>query len=156
MSGKSTRRVAEAAEAAALDIEIVSMPESTRTADEAARACGCAVGQIVKSLIFSRQDTGALVLLLIPGDRQAELDAAAQVVGGPLGRADAKQVRAETGFAIGGVAPLGHQKPLPIFMHPALLEHDRVWAAAGAPNAVFAVDPMRLREAIGAELLSVS
>lgn len=154
MSGKSTRRVAEAARQAGLEIEILTMPESTRTAEEAAQACGCETAQIVKSLIFERTGDGALVLLLIPGDRQADLAAASETVGGPLARADAKRVRDETGFAIGGVAPLGHKSPLPVFMHEDLLTHPQVWAAAGAPNAVFAVDPAQLRAAVGAGLLA--
>lgn len=129
------------------------MAESTRTAEEAARACGCGVGQIVKSLVFQRIDTCALVLLLIAGDRMADLPSVAQVVGAELVRADPKRVRSETGFAIGGVAPLGHLTALPIFMDTSLLTHDVVWAAAGAPNAVFRVNPKRLCEAVSATLL---
>ncbi|WP_193187128.1 YbaK/EbsC family protein [Nisaea sediminum] len=154
MSGKSMKRVAEAASAIGLEIEILEMPESTRTAEDAAAACGCRTVQIAKSLIFERSDTGTLVLLLIAGDRQADLKAAAGIVGGPLARADAKKVRAETGFAIGGVAPIGHLAPLPVFMDPALLEHETIWAAAGAPNAVFSVRPGKLRQATGAVLLA--
>lgn len=153
MGARGTDRVAQAALAAGLDIDIRVMPDSTRTAADAAAACGCAAAQIVKSLIFRRRDTGDLVLLLIAGDRKADLDAAAAVVGAPLERADAKEVRARTGFAIGGVAPLGHAAPLAVFMDPGLLAHDTVWAAAGAPNAVFAVHPDRLRVAVGARLL---
>lgn len=152
-SGGSTERVARAASAAGLDIEIRLMPESTRTAEEAARACGCDVGQIVKSLVFQRVDTSALVLLLIAGDRMADLTAVAPVVGADLVRADPKRIRSETGFAIGGVAPIGHLSALPVFMDPSLLHHESVWAAAGAPNAVFRVNPSRLREATSATLL---
>jgi prolyl-tRNA editing enzyme YbaK/EbsC (Cys-tRNA(Pro) deacylase) len=129
------------------------MPDSTRTAQDAAAACGCMVGQIVKSLIFQRQDTQDLVLLLIAGDRQADLAQAAVRVGAPLVKADPKDVRARTGFAIGGVAPLGHLTPVETFMDPALLDHPVVWAAAGAPNAVFSVCPKRLHQVIGAQAL---
>lgn len=156
MAGKSTRRVIEAAAEAGLEIEVLTLPESTRTAVEAAEACGCAVAQIVKSLIFRREDTASLVLLLIAGDRQADLQSAADAVGGPLVRAGPKHVRDETGFAIGGVAPIGHLTPVPVFMDASLLDHDTVWAAAGAPNAVFAVHPDRLREAVSAQLLPVA
>ena len=149
-NGASTERVMQAASAASLDIEIRIMPESTRTAEEAARACGCSVGQIVKSLVFQRVDTGALVLLLIAGDRMADLAAIAPQVGAELVRADPKRVRRETGFAIGGVAPIGHLTALPVFMDASLLGHDTVWAAAGAPNAVFRVDPKRLCTAASA------
>lgn len=149
----SKDRVAEAAAAVGLNITITLMPESTRTAEEAAKACKCTVGQIVKSLIFQREDTEELVLLLIAGNRQADLEAAAQIVGGPLTRADARHVRKVTGFAIGGVAPLGHLSPIPVYMDASLLTHDLVWAAAGAPNAVFAVNPQALKEAISAHVM---
>lgn len=151
--GKSTRRVAQAAEEAGLEVSILIMPDSTRTAQDAAAACGCEVGQIAKSLIFQRQDTQGLVLLLIAGDRQADLARAASVVGAGLAKADAKEVRARTGFAIGGVAPLGHLAHVETYIDPALLAHQTVWAAAGAPNAVFSVCPKRLQEATGAALL---
>ena len=153
-SGGSTERVMRAASAAGLAVEIRLMPESTRTAEEAARACGCSVGQIVKSLVFQRVDTSALVLLLIAGDRMADLSSVAREVGADLVRADPKRVRRETGFAIGGVAPIGHLAILPVFMDASLLEHDNVWAAAGAPNAVFRVDPKQLREAAAATVLA--
>ncbi len=143
----SVARVHQSAADLGLDIEIITMPSSTRTAQEAAEACGCLVGQIVKSLIFQRHDNEELVLLLIAGDNQAELDLAADLVGSTLDRADPKKVRAETGFAIGGVAPIGHKTDLQVYMDPALLKHDVVWAAAGAPNSVFSVDPDALKQA---------
>ncbi|SER08879.1 Cys-tRNA(Pro) deacylase, prolyl-tRNA editing enzyme YbaK/EbsC [Faunimonas pinastri] len=150
---KSTTRVKEAAAGAGLDIDILTMPESTRTAREAASACGCSEAQIVKSLVFQKKATGELVLLLVAGDRQVDLERAGHAVGGELERADAKRVREVTGFAIGGVSPLGHIAPIPIFMDPGLLEHDFVWAAAGAPNAVFRAEPQRLKTAVSAQLL---
>lgn len=153
MTGKSVDRVKRAAASAGLPIEVVFMPDSTRTAEEAAAACGCETGQIVKSLIFEAEGAGPLVLLMIAGDRQADLAAAAQVVGAPLKRADPKRVRAETGFAIGGVAPIGHTAPIAVFMDESLLQHTVVWAAAGAPNAVFSAEPAALRMAAGAQLL---
>lgn len=155
MSGKSrsTERVARAAADLGLEITVVAMPESTRTATEAATACGCEVGQIVKSLIFEAGPGGELVLLLVAGDRTADLDLAGRLLGATPARADPKRVREETGFAIGGVAPIGHLRPMRVFMDPALLGHHRVWAAAGAPNAVFEVDPRLLLEVTRAALL---
>jgi len=150
---RSRARVEAAAEALGLTVSYRDMPSSTRTAAQAAEACDCAVGQILKSLVFMRIDTGALVLLLIAGDRQADLDAADATIGSALTRADAQRVRAETGFAIGGVAPIGHLSALDVYMDPALLAYRSVWAAAGTPNAVFAVDPAQLQRAIGARLL---
>ena len=89
------------------------------------------------------------MLLLIAGNNRADLKLAARVIGSKLDQADANLVRTETGFAIGGVAPIGHLCELPVYMDPDLMAHDIVWAAAGAPNAVFAVDPTRLLDATG-------
>lgn len=139
-----------------LEAEIQTMPASTRTAQDAASACGCKVAQIVKSLIFERHDDQSLVLLLIAGHNQADMALASDLLGTPLDRADPKKVRNETGFAIGGVAPLGHLCAIPVYMDPDLLQFDQVWAAAGAPNAVFPVDPKRLLEAIGARPFALS
>lgn len=149
----STARVIDAARGAGLTIEIRRMPSSTRTAEEAAHTCNCSPAQIVKSLIFERLDTHALVLLLIAGDQRADLTSIAGIVGSELVRADPKRVREETGFAIGGVAPIGHIRPLPVFMDESLFAHDVVWAAAGTPNTVFHANPKELCEAISATVL---
>lgn len=149
----SQKRLQDEAEALSLDIEIRVMPQSTRTAQEAADACECEVGQIIKSLIFERKDNEALVLLLIAGHKQADLKAVAKTIGSDLQRADPRKVRTETGFAIGGVAPIGHKCPMPVYMDPALLDYDLVWAAAGSPQAVFSVQPHALMKAINAVIL---
>lgn len=153
---KSVKRVEAAAAAAGRKIEVVRMPEATRTAEEAAKACGCDVAQIVKSLIFRGAETGALKLLLISGARQADLAKAAKIVGEPLERADARLVRDETGFAIGGVAPIGHKAPVSTWIDKSLLGHGTVWAAAGAPNAVFEIAPDRLVEMAGATVADIA
>jgi len=150
MAQSSMERVEAAANALGLDITITLMADTTRTAEDAAAACGCAVGQIVKSLIFQRADDASFVLLLVSGAHQVDLEKAAKAVGGKLERADAKAVRAETGFAIGGVAPIGSKVPLATFLDETLLDFDTVWAAAGRPNAVFQVAPQRLADKIGA------
>ena len=117
------------------------MPATTRTAEDAAAACECKVHQIVKSLIFEGANSGALKLLLVSGAHQAEMVLAEAATGEPLRRADPNRVQSETGFAIGGVAPLDHKSPIPCWMDEMLLRFDRVWAAAGAPDTVFRVDP---------------
>lgn len=137
----STERVRAALEAAGAAVEIQTMPASTRTAEEAAAACGCTVGEIVKSLIFKGGASGELILLLVSGANQVDMAKAAASVGEPLERADAKEVRARTGFAIGGVAPVGHHAPVETWIDASLLTRERLWAAAGAPNAVFAITP---------------
>ena len=153
--GGSKARVAAAAEAAGLEIEVVTMPESTRTAVDAAEACGCTVGQIVKSLIFEGADSGKLKLLLVSGANQVDMARAHEAAGEELKRSDANRVREETGFAIGGVAPIGHKVAIEVWMDEDLLQHDVVWAAAGAPNAVFSVTPGRLRDVTGAVVCAV-
>lgn len=147
---KSVKRVERALAAAGLTVETLKMPATTRTAQEAAAACGCDVAQIVKSLIFEGVESGKLVLLLVSGNHQVDMDRAAAVVGEALKRADPKRVREETGFAIGGVAPLGHKSAPPCWMDETLLDFSTVWAAAGAPDTVFEVNPHALRDAIGA------
>ncbi|WP_321448755.1 YbaK/EbsC family protein [uncultured Cohaesibacter sp.] len=157
MAGKKSSkvRVQEAIDALGLESEVVTMPDTTRTAEDAAAACGCAVDQIVKSLIFERHDNQHLVLLLIAGSNRADMDLAAKVIGSTLDRADPKKVRSETGFAIGGVAPVGHLCPMEVYIDPHLLTFETVWAAAGAPNAVFKVEPQALMKATDAKPLSV-
>tara|TARA_E500000318_G_C3489041_1_gene183570 strand:- start:370 stop:837 length:468 start_codon:yes stop_codon:yes gene_type:complete len=153
---KSVNRVKAAAEAAGLTVEILRMPDSTRTAAEAAAACGCDVAQIVKSLIFKGGETGALKLLLVSGANQVDLEKAAALVGEPLERADPKEVREITGFAIGGVSPLGHLSPVATWMDESLLGFETIWAAAGAPNAVFEVTGDALQKATSATVSALS
>lgn len=149
----SVARVAAAARTVGLAIDIMTLSQMTRTAEQAAQACACSSGQIVKSLVFARADTHELMLMLVAGDRRLDLEVTGARLGVSLVRADARRVREGTGFAIGGVAPIGHLSPLPVYMDPSLLMHDRVWAAAGAPDTIFAVEPSRLREVVGAHLL---
>ena len=153
---RSTDRVRAAAEAAGLPLEIREMPQSTRTAEEAAAACGTSVAQIVKSLIIRRATSGAPLLLLVSGKNRVDEKAIRAALGDTLKRVDANEVRDLTGFAIGGVAPLGSLTPLPTFMDADLMAFDVVWAAAGAPSAVFAAEPAALAAATGAEIIRVS
>jgi prolyl-tRNA editing enzyme YbaK/EbsC (Cys-tRNA(Pro) deacylase) len=161
MSGMSTppapnsrERVRNALRAAGLDCEIVETPDSARTAVEAAAAVHASVGQIVKSLIFLCDDQP--VLALVAGDNRLDEGLLAELAGGAITRADAARVRAHTGFAIGGVAPVGSLEPLPVFCDADLLEHDYVWAAAGAPQAVFRVEPHALAKAAGATVAELA
>ena len=152
----SAARVQAAAEALGLPVEVREMPDSTRTAEDAARACGCAVGQIVKSLVFEGRSSGRPVLLLVSGANRVHEPAVASAFGEPLRRPDAARVRALTGFAIGGIPPLGHDAPLETLIDEALLAYDVVWAAAGTPNAVFSVQPDALRAATGARVVAMA
>jgi prolyl-tRNA editing enzyme YbaK/EbsC (Cys-tRNA(Pro) deacylase) len=121
-----------------LEVEVVELPESTRTATEAAEACNCEVGQIVKSLVFIVGEEPTMILCA--GDRRVT-----QVDGKP---ASAQEAREATGFSIGGVPPLGHDRDLPTIVDESLRRFDRVWCAAGTPNAVFEVETERLLAAL--------
>lgn len=151
----SLERVKADAARLGLAINVLRMDRSTRTAEDAAAACGTSVTQIVKSLVFENAANGRLALLLVSGAHAADLDHLAAAEGLRLNRCDARRVRDETGFAIGGVAPIGHLAPVPTFMDAALLDHDVVWCAAGRPDSVFSVSPAALRDAVGARILRV-
>lgn len=149
---KSLRRVKQAAEDAGLKITILEMAEGTRTAEDAARAAGCALDQIVKSVIFRGEEDGRVILFLTAGGNRVDAAKASAVAGEPLGKADAKLIRAQTGFAIGGVAPIGHTSPIRAFMDPRLLDFAEIWAAGGTPRHVFAVDPKEIQKISGAQV----
>ena len=150
---KSLARVAAALEAAGLKAEITA-PGPTRTAEEAAAACGCTLDQIVKSLIFTGQ-SGRLYLFLTAGGNRLDPARAAALAGETLARADADTVRRETGFAIGGVAPLGHLRAPVIFADPRLRDFDIVYAAAGTPRHVFGAAPDALIAACSARVAPI-
>ncbi|WP_084175033.1 YbaK/EbsC family protein [Afifella pfennigii] len=153
---RSTERVEEAARKAGIDIEIRRMPDTTRTAEDAARACGTSVAQIVKSLVFKKAQSGEPVLLLVSGKNRVDEKKIAAHLGEALKRVDASEVRELTGFAIGGVAPLGATRPLATYIDEDLLAFAEVWAAAGAPDAVFRVEPHKLMQAAEAKPVAVT
>lgn len=144
-------RVVSAAAAAGLPIEVRRFPEETRTAADAARAIGCDVAQIVKSLVFMA-DNQPIVALVSGSDRLDPARLAAELGAGSVRRATGDEARAATGYAIGGVPPIGHASDLSVVMDEALLDHRQVWAAAGLPDAVFPVDPRALAEAAHARI----
>ena len=152
----SAARVAAAARDLGLAVEIRDMPSSTRTAEEAAAACGCSIGEIVKSLVFRGRTSGTPLLLLVSGANRVDETAVAGAIGEALKRAAADDVRAITGYAIGGIPPFGHATALTVFIDEDLLGHTRVWAAAGTPSAVFAVAPRALAEATGARVIRMT
>ncbi|MEL6585826.1 MAG: YbaK/EbsC family protein [Pseudomonadota bacterium] len=147
---KSLKRVTAALEALNLPGRPVEMPSETRTAAQAAAAVGCEIDQIAKSILFACGDGCAL--FLTAGGNQVDGARASALAGAALGRADAATVRAVTGFAIGGVSPLGHLSPSPVWMDRRLMAFDQVWAAAGTPRHVFPIAPQALLRATGATL----
>lgn len=148
---KSLKRVRAALDAANITTEIIETPLA-RTAKDAAIAVGCEVDQIAKSIIFRGEDSGEAILFLTAGGNRVDSAKAALCAGEPLGKADATLVRAQTGFAIGGVSPVGHLNPIRAFFDPRLNEFARIWAAAGTPHHVFAAKPQELAEKISAEV----
>jgi prolyl-tRNA editing enzyme YbaK/EbsC (Cys-tRNA(Pro) deacylase) len=148
-------RVQAALHALGIEVEVLRLSESTRTAPEAARAVGCDVGAIVKSLVFTAG--GEPLLVLCGGDRRVDTGAVARLLGvHSVDRASAEDVRRWTGFAIGGVPPLGHVTPMRTLMDERLVRWPIVYAAAGAHDALFPIDPHRLLEASGAVLAAVT
>lgn len=125
-------------------VSVRSFPEGTRTAAEAARAVGCELGQIVKSLVFVA--AGRPTVALVSGTNRLDETKLGGLAGLPVTKADAETARAATGYAIGGVPPFGHATEVPVFMDADLLRFDVVWAAAGRPDSVFEITPSRLRE----------
>ena len=137
----ATDRVAAALAAAGIEPELREFPQGTRTAADAAAAIGCQVGQICKSLVFRIGPDGAPLLVITSGSNRVDEARVGALVGGTLGKADADFVREHTGYAIGGVPPLGHAAPLATIFDEDLLRYDVVWAAAGTPMSVFPVAP---------------
>jgi prolyl-tRNA editing enzyme YbaK/EbsC (Cys-tRNA(Pro) deacylase) len=152
---ESARRVQEALAARGFDFQVREFPASTRTSAEAAAAIGCAVGQIAKSLIFRAKTSGRPVLALASGANRVDEKALAGLVGEPIGRADADFVRQATGFAIGGVPPLGHATPPVVLIDRDLLAFEEIWAAAGTPNAVFRLTPDVLTAVTGGQVADI-
>ncbi len=142
MTQPAAARVRSALEALGVRSDVIEMADSARTAAEAAAACGVAVGQIVKSLVFLAGDEP--ILVLVSGANQADERRLATLSGQRVRRADADAVRALTGYAIGGVPPVGHPRRLRVFIDEDLLGHDRLIAAAGTPHAVFPITPAEL------------
>jgi prolyl-tRNA editing enzyme YbaK/EbsC (Cys-tRNA(Pro) deacylase) len=151
----SAQRVQQALAARGLGLTVVELPQSTRTAAEAAAAVGCTVGQIAKSLIFRAKESGRPVLVIASGSNRVDEKAVAALLGEGLGKADADFVRARTGFVIGGVPPIGHVEPPVTFIDEDLLAFDLIWAAAGTPNAVFQLRPADLATLTGGTVARV-
>lgn len=143
---KSLKRVKAALDAAGLADTVREMDSETRTAQQAAEQAGCNIDQIAKSIIFQGTQSGTVYLFVTAGGQRVDPQKAAQIAGEPLGRADGKTVRAVTGFAIGGVSPIGHVTTPHSFFDPRLCEFDVVWAAAGTPRHIFSIAPAQLCE----------
>lgn len=134
---------------------VIEHIESTRTAQEAAERAGCELGQIVKSLIFRGKTSGKPILVLTSGANRVDEKLISQYAGESIGRADADFVRAVTGFAIGGIPPVGHSEKTETYLDEDFQQYDVVWAAAGTPNAIFELKTEDLQKMTGGKITRV-
>lgn len=151
----SAQRVQDALAAAGVDTRIVEYDVPARTSAEAAVVLRCEVGQIAKSLVF-RAASGTPVLVIASGANRVDVAKIAKLAGEPIGKADASFVRAVTGYAIGGIPPLGHAQALRTFVDRDLLRFAVVWAAGGTPHALFPLSPLELPRIAGATVADVA
>lgn len=135
---------------------VKELPDSTRTAEEAARAIGCEVAQIAKSLIFIDQATGDPILIIASGANQVDLKKIACSTGLQLVKADGKFVKMRVGFAIGGIPPVGHKEQIRTILDPALLNYDSIWGAAGTPFAVFELRSSEIQRMTKGEFIELA
>ena len=152
----SAQKVQDALRAAGFSNEVIELPDSARTAAEAAAAVGCEVAQIVKSLLFEARPSGRAVLVAASGSHRVDEKAVAAVLGEAIARASADFVRERTGFAIGGVPPIGHAQPVVSVVDEALLQYGRIWAEAGHPHAVFSLTPQELVRMTGGQVARIA
>ena len=151
----SAQKVQDALVKLGYDYKVVEFDESTRTAQEAADRVGCKIGQIVKSLIFQGKKSGKAILILTSGANRVDIKKIKAHAEEKIGRADPAYVRERSGFAIGGIPPLGHLNPIETYVDEGLLAYNEVWAAAGTPNAVFKMNPSDLEKMTGGKMIRV-
>lgn len=152
----SAQRVQEALETKGVELKVMELPGSTRTAQEAAHAAGCEIGQIVKSLVFKGAKSGEAVLVLTSGSNRVDESRLSEELGEPLGMADADFVRETTGFSIGGVPPVGHRSEISTYIDEDLMGYEFIWAAAGTPRAIFKLTPDELVHITGGKITAVT
>ena len=144
-------RTAQLLRDAGLDARVVEFDQPTRTSAEAAAAIGCSVAEIAKSIVFRGTATGRAVVVVASGDNRVSEAKVSDKLGEPLTRADGDFVRSATGYAIGGVAPLGYSHPVTLLLDEDLRRFETVWAAGGTPFAVFPIRPDQLQSLTGAD-----
>jgi len=151
----SAKRVQDALADHGIASRVLELPASTRTAVEAANAIGCEIGQIVKSLVFQTIDTGQPVLVMASGANRVNEDRLGAYLGEKIVKASADFVRQSTGYAIGGVPPLGLAQSIKTFIDEDLMKHEEIWAAAGTPHAVFCLTPAELEKVTDGAVTSI-
>ncbi len=152
---KSAQRVQQALQSKGWQLEVIEIPDGARTAKDAAHALGCDVAQIVKSLIFRTKDTNQAILVLASGINRVDVATLANETNEPIQKADATFVRQVTGFAIGGIPPIGHKNTLTTYIDSDLLQYAELWAAAGTPHAVFCLPSEKLADLTGGKVITI-
>jgi len=152
----SAVKVQEALRSMGVGCEVVELSGSTRTAAEAASAVGCKVEQIAKSLVFQGKTSGKPIMVIASGGHRVNEKKLRDLVSEPVRKADADFVRVHTGFAIGGVPPLGHTNPIEMYIDEDLFGYDHIWAAAGTPHAVFKLTPSDLARMTGGKTVDIA
>jgi len=151
----SAQKVQDALRALGFVCQIVEFTQTTRSASDAAQAIGCQVGQIAKSLVFRGKQSQKPILVIASGSNRVNEARLGELVGEPIERPDADYVRQRTGFAIGGVPPVGHSEAVRSFIDEDLLQYEEIWAAAGTPNAVFRLTPAALVRMAGGRVVPI-
>ena len=151
----SARRVQDALNSAGYTNQVIEHNQTTRSAKEAAAAIGCTVAQIAKSLIFKTSQTHQPILVIASGPNRVNEAHLGELIGEPIEKADADFALQTTGFAIGGIPPLGHRSAMRTFIDEDLTSWDQIWAAAGTPNAVFPLTPQELSRMTGGIVTSI-
>jgi prolyl-tRNA editing enzyme YbaK/EbsC (Cys-tRNA(Pro) deacylase) len=155
LMSKSAQSVQDVLDKKGMKTKVVELSTSCRTADDAAKSIGCQVAQIVKSLIFRTKNTHRPILVLASGINRVNEKMIALAVGEEIGKADADFTREATGFAIGGIPPVGHKQKIDTYIDEDLLLHKELWAAAGTPNAVFSLDSSTLADLTEGKIISI-
>jgi prolyl-tRNA editing enzyme YbaK/EbsC (Cys-tRNA(Pro) deacylase) len=151
----SAQRVQSALNEHNLELRVVELPGSTRTSQEAADTIGCEVSQIAKSIIFRGKESGTPILVIASGENRVSERKLKSIVGEKVEKPDAEFVLEETGYAIGGIPPVGHKNDIVTYIDEDLMDHKIIWAAAGTPNAVFSLTPQELLEITNGEIIDV-
>jgi len=152
----SAHKVQQALNAIGMQLEVVELPDSTRTSLEAAEAIGCQVGQIAKSIIFRALASQRPIMVIASGPNRVYEKVIETLIGEAIGKADADFVRQRTGFVIGGVPPVGHTEQIETFIDTDLMQYPEIWAAAGTPHAVFRLTPADLMRMTGGKVVPVT
>lgn len=151
----STQRVQNALQRLGIECRVLELEESARTSQQAADGIGCSVSQIAKSLVFRGAQSGKAILVIASGSNRVNEARLAELVGEPIAKADAQFVRRVTGYAIGGVAPVGHPETLETYIDSDLFQYEEIWAAAGTPHTVFPLTPKDLERLTAGSVVSI-